>query len=189
MITFRPIEKEDLGILKEWRNSEEVMPYVREYRYLNNTDQEKWYEGYLASRRKADFDQEIFIVQAEGPDIEEDQRSVFIKGREAMIEPIMTNVPIGVGGFTRIEWKNRKAELTFYLGKQDYENVRKAAIEKILEKGFKEFGFHKIYWPVYSHDPNLSAYNNIFDEKIILKEEYWYNGWQDRIYLSKINTS
>lgn len=159
MITCRPIERTDLPMLKRWRNSTDVMPYVREYRFLTDHDQERWYSSYLASRRTSDFDQELLILEWEG---------------EAF----------GVGGFTRIEWKNRKAELSFYSINRDY---IKEALTALIDKAFNEFGFHKIYWPVYSHDPNLETYSDIFHEEAVLCDEYYYNGWQDRIYLSLLN--
>ena len=162
MIKFRPIEKEALQILKKWRNSDNIMSFVREYRYLNDSDQERWFESYLTSRRRTDFDHEILII-------------------------LNNNGMIGVGGFTRIEWKNRKAELTLYFWKRDVVWYWQQVIKSLLDKGFNEFGFHKITWPVYSHDPNLELYKTLFDVEAVLKEEYWYNGWQDRIYLSKLN--
>ena len=155
MITFKPIEKSDLQILKEWRNSDSVRNYVREYRLLNDSDQEAWYNSYLASRRKADFDQEIGILNN-----------------------------VAVGGFTRIEWRNQRAELTFYSIDQTDEEI-KIYITFLLDKGFREFNFHKITWPVYGHDPHLELYKTIFNAEAVLREEYYWNGvFQDRIYLS-----
>ena len=161
MITFRPIEPCDLPLLKQWRNSDQIRNYVREYRLLNDSDQEKWYSSLIASRRTADSDQEILIME-DG-----------------------TGNGIGVAGFTRIEWRNRKGELTFYCIKDE---LRKQALMAIISKGFNEFGFHKIYWPVYSHDPNIFIYQSILDTEAVLRDEYWWDGkWNDRIYLSKLN--
>jgi len=163
MIAFRPIERTDLPLLKKWRNSDEVRPYVREYRLLNDSDQEVWYESYLKSRRKSDFDQEIMIAYS-GESI------------------------IGVCGFTRIEWRNQRAELTYY--RTDNLDViplesESSLLNALLNKGFNEFNFHKITWPVYSHDPHLLVYQNTFKTEAILKEEYYWDGkFQDRIYLS-----
>jgi len=169
MITFRPIDKEDLLTLKLWRNSDSVRPYVREYRYLNLSDQESWYESYLQSRRKSDFDQEIGFLMRQSD-----------------------HLHIGVGGFTRIEWRNRRAELTYYTNPDIVWNSTssiKAAIEFLINKGFYEFGFHKITWPVYAHDPHLDLYKSIFDVEAILKDEYFWDGkFQDRIYLSKLSS-
>lgn len=177
MIVFRPIEKFDSDLLIAWRNSSFVMPYVREYRYLNDSDQEKWYQDYLTSRRKSDFDQELLVIEHHL----EKKSSYPSSDRGHQTE-------IGVGGFTRIEWKNRKAEISFYIGLKEFEFLIEPALKLLIEKGFKEFGFHKIYWPVYSHDPHLPIYKKIFDVEAVLKEEHWFEGWKDRVYLSKLNS-
>lgn len=161
MITFRVIEESDLEKLKEWRNDPKLQPYMREYRLLNEFDQNNWYTNYLKQRRTSDWDSELFVMEL--------KLGKLTKG-------------IGVGGFTRIEWKNRKAELSFYIID---DKLIELALFEIVSKGFNEFGFHKIYWPVYGHDPRLETYKKVFVREAILKEEYFYGGkFQDRIYLS-----
>ena len=163
MIIFKPIEKYHLVLLKEWRNSDSVRPYVREYRLLNDSDQDAWYQYYLQSRLRSDWNQEIYMIHED-------------------------TIPIGVGGFTRIEWRNRRSELTFYLGNPKFEEYIEDCLINLVEKGFREFNFHKITWPVYGHDPRLELYKGILDVEAILKEEYFWDGkFQDRIYLSKLN--
>lgn len=156
MIGLKPIEREDLEIIRILRNHEEIFPYVREYRLLSHDDQVEWYESYRKQRRRADWDTELMTIV-------EDHRIV------------------GVGGFTRIEWRNRRAEFSFFTLSR---NVREPILE-LLRKGFHEFGFHKITWPVYSHDPRLPIYQQIFKVEAVLEEEYFWSGkFQDRIYLS-----
>ena len=88
---------------------------------------------------------------------------------------------VGVGGFVRIEWRNRRAEFSFY----SIGGSKKEHILELLRKGFYDFNFNKINWPVYGHDPNISTYRDIFREEAILKEEYFWDGkYQDRHYLS-----
>lgn len=180
MISFRQVEKSDLPLLKYWRNSDIVRPFVREYRLLADSDQESWYQAYLVSRRKSDWDQEIMIIESDGKYLDAANCTLLDLPDKHSIK-----IPIGVGGFTRIEWRNRKAELTFY---NFYQQYIKESIIALLVKGFDEFNFHKITWPVYSHDPNLSLYQTIFNTEAILKYEYWWDGkFQDRIYLSKFS--
>ncbi len=94
---------------------------------------------------------------------------------------------IGVGGFVRIEWRNRRAEFSFYIGddKYRYPTYINEAINKLLSRGFYDYGFNKITWPIYSHDPSLDVYKETFKTEAVLKKEYFWNGkFQDRIYLS-----
>ena len=41
-ISFRPIEREDLAMLRDWRNDPEIRLRTREKFPLNLLDQEKW---------------------------------------------------------------------------------------------------------------------------------------------------
>src|SRR3990167_9374477 len=118
MITFRAIERGDLTNLKNARNDRFVLPFVREYRHLNDSDQEAWYNSYLASRHKADFDQDINII-------EEDNNGKIL----------------AVGGYTRIEWRNRRAEVTFY-NVSAHDIIIKDCLLEIVRTGFNHFNFH-----------------------------------------------
>src|SRR3990167_7440813 len=96
---------------------------------------------------------------------------------------------IGVGGFVRTQWRNRRAELSFFIGEDTYrtKEIIKDSLEALLDLGFNTYGFHKITWPVYGHDPNLPIYKQIMREEAVLKEEYFWNGkFYDRHYLSMI---
>ena len=163
MIAFRSIDEKDLPLLKSWRNSQEVYQYTREYRLLTDDDQLRWYKTYLSQRRHSEFDTELYILV-------DDKRD------------------IGAGGFTRVEWRNRKAELSFYLS-QDCQGERriKECLHALIKLGFETFNLHKICWPVYEHDPKLPIYKQVFAGEAVLKEEYFWAGkYQDRLYLSVI---
>ena len=43
-IRIRPIEKNDLGLIQKWRNTDSVQPFLREYREMSHTHIEAWYE-------------------------------------------------------------------------------------------------------------------------------------------------
>ena len=44
-VSLRALEKEDLEILKEWRNSKHVRKSTREYKLLNMINQKNWFES------------------------------------------------------------------------------------------------------------------------------------------------
>lgn len=169
MIEFRAVEEADLSTLQTWRNSEDVSPYVREYRYLSMFDQKIWFENYQKQRRRSDWDSELMMI-------------LYRDDKHENVYP-----RIGCGGFVRMEWRNRKSEFSFYLGNKDFKNedIIWESISNLLGIGFNVFNLNKVYWPVYGHDPNLKTYKEIFKEEAILKEEYfWMGKFQDRHYLS-----
>lgn len=177
MITLRAIEESDLGDIDRWRNSKSVFPYVREYRLLSAKDQEDWFKSYRESRRDSDWGQELMILNHSGFG------------------------DIGVGGFVRIEWRNRKAELSMYLRgtevivpekgmvPSDYDPrtdaIYKEALFELFRYGFDILGFNKITWPLYGHDPKLGLISMLMVEEAVLHDEYFWDGlFHNRHYFS-----
>lgn len=161
-IVLRAIEKEDLALLQRWRNSEEVMPYCRQYRPLSVANMQAWYR-LLNSDKQYNLINDLFMIIVDG-------------------------VAIGVGGFVRIDWRNRKAELSFYVGENPsmYKNNLSEILVSFMDYGSKTLGLHKIYWPVYSFNPYLKIYEKLFKKEAVLKKEYYWNGkFHDRIIFTK----
>ena len=159
-ITLRAIEKDDLDVIQIWRNSPNVLPYCRQYRPLSMEDMEAWYEK-LHKDKDYNLTNDLFVIEN--------------KGRQ-----------IGVGGFVRIDWRNRKAELSFYVGEgtDRTEEVITESILAIVGYGFKTLGLHKVYFPVYAANPYLSIYEKVLTREYIAKEEYYWEGkFHDRIIL------
>lgn len=86
MIRLRPLEKEDLPQLRDWRNEPEIFERVREYRFLNMQNQESWF---------------AFL---------RDDRSTIMFGIEE------GGKLIGACGLTHIDWVCRRAEISLYIG-------------------------------------------------------------------------
>ena len=156
-IKLRAIEKEDLIVLHLWRNSKNVMPYCRQYRPLSKQDMEIWYQK-LTEDKDYNLTNDLFIIN-NGADV------------------------IGVGGLVRIDWRNRKAELSFYVEKFDKKVVTEAILH-LLEYAHKTLGIRKVYWPVYSFNPHLPVYEETMQREYVAKEEYYWEGkWHDRVIL------
>ena len=163
VIKLKPIEKKDLDKIQVWRNSNNVMPYCRQYRPLSKQDMSNWHDR-LTNDKDYNLTNDLFIIEY-NEEITKD---------------------IGVGGFVRIDWRNRKAELSFYVGESAYCNevVFNLAIPALLEYGFKTLGLHKIYFPIYSFNPYLPIYKKILKEEYTAKEEYFWEGkYHDRVIL------
>lgn len=160
MIKLKPIEEKDLNKIQSWRNSDEVMPNCRQYRPLTEQNMRDWYKS-LNNENDYNLTNDMFLIEYRGEDI-------------------------GVGGFVRIDWRNRKAELSFYVGKSTFatEKIIGMAISALLEYASQTLGMHKISFPVYSFNPYLEIYKKILEEEYTAKSEYYWDGkWQDRIVL------
>ena len=161
-ITLEPIEQGHLKLLQTWRNSETVLPYCRQYRKLSHRDMEEWYDK-LHKDKDYNLANDLFLIHHKCRGV------------------------IGVGGFVRIDWRNRKAELSFYVAETtiaDYEEVVTSALSVLMGYAFKTLGMHKIYWPVYSFNSNLPIYEKVLQREYVAKKEYFWEGqFHDRIIL------
>jgi len=159
-ITLNPIEEADLAFIQDWRNSKNVLPNCRQYRPLSWIEMEKWYAR-LHNDSDFNLSNDLFIVGVD-------------------------NIPFGVGGFVRIDWRNRKAELSFYVGEEKFTVYISKALQSLMDYAFKTLNMHKIYFPVYSFNPYLEIYERCLEREYIAKSEYFWNGkWHDRVILVK----
>ena len=86
-VKFRAIERDDLPRLRDWRNSPAIRRRTREFRLLSLVDQERWFESLHNDRHTIMFD--------------------VLDEKDTLI---------GVAGLTYIDWKNRRAEVSIYVG-------------------------------------------------------------------------
>lgn len=157
---LREINECNLGRIRNWRNSDTVMPYCRQYRPLTERDMLVWY-----NRLREDHDYNL-------------TNDFFLMEKEHTL--------IGVCGMTRIDWRNSKAELSFYIGEPAWNttDVVHEGIRAILRYAFDTLAIHKVYFPVYQHNPNLEMYKAIMRHEYTAKNEYYWDGkLQDRIVL------
>ena len=163
-IVFRAIEKEDLKLIHKWRNSDNVMPNCRQYRPLSMQDMEGWYSS-LKQDNDYNLTNDMFVIEKD-------------------------NKPIGVCGLVRIDWRNRKGEISFYIA--DISDCNKENISNslllLVDYAFKTLNIHKVVFPVYSFNHLLPIYAEILDEEYRAEEEYYWDGkYWDRIILSAYN--
>lgn len=159
-VNLQPIERKNLDLIQTWRNSPTVMPFCRQYRPLTMSDMERWYDN-LHKDQDYNLTNDFFIIEY---------------GYEY----------VGVCGLTRICWRNRKAEVSFYVGDNavDTEAVIDGAMPLLMAYAIKTLGLNKIYFPCYSSNPNIKFYEkHLRYEYTARKEYYWEGQWLDRIVL------
>jgi len=128
-VGLRAVEREDLVLLRDWRNIQEFRRNFREVRELNMANQEKWFERSCVSNPN-DF---MFII-----------------------ERLRDNKPIGAGGLLYINWIIRSADFSFYIGENnayiDNEGNAEEAASLLINYGFKNLNLHKIWMELYEFD-------------------------------------
>lgn len=138
---LRAVEKDDLALLRDWRNIPEFRRNFREVRELSLSHQEKWYERSCVANPN-DF---MFIIVN-----------------------LNTNEPIGAGGLLYINWIIRSADFSFYIGKDnsyiDDDGYAKDAAKLLIDYGFKTLNLHKIWMELYEFDTKkINFFTNEFN--------------------------
>ena len=152
---LRAVEKSDLEQLRDWRNLENFRKNFREVRELNMLNQEKWVEKLNSSPN--DF---MFVIV-----------------------DLNTNEVIGACGLLYINWINRSADFSFYIGKEqlyiDNMGYAEESAKLLIDYGFKQLNLHKIWMELYEFD-NMKI--NFFKEKFnfhvdgVLRDNCFENG-------------
>lgn len=168
LVGLRAVEKEDLALLRDWRNIPEFRRNFREVRELNLTNQEKWFERSCVNNLN-DF---MFVIVR-----------------------LSNNKPIGACGLLYINWIIRSADFSFYIGDNqsyiDSEGYAKDAANLLINYGFNNLNLHKIWMELYEFDKlKLDFFQNEFNFQVDgkLRDNCFEDGkYWDSYIISKIN--
>jgi RimJ/RimL family protein N-acetyltransferase len=160
-IGLRAIERADLPILLAWRNRPDFRRNFRELRELSETQQERWYE----ERVLADPATHMF----------------------AIVERASGRL-LGACGLCYIDWVNRSADFSIYIGHNDAyidDFYAPDAAHALLRYAFEELGLHRVWCEIYSFDcakqallPRLG-----FTLDGCHRETHWAEGaWHDSLF-------
>lgn len=157
IVGLRKIEKADLDLLKEWRNRDQFRKHFREYRELNSDDQLKWYERFVMN----DPGTLMFAVV--------DRKS---------------GEMVGACGLCYINWVQRNADLSLYIGKDDIyidtgeDGFAWDAMTVLFRYAFEELNLHKIWTEIYVIDERKKKLFDSFgmNQDAVLRDNYFYQG-------------
>lgn len=139
---LRALEKEDLPLLRDWRNTQSFRRNFREVRELNLFNQENWFTRTYSSANDFMF----------------------------MIEDIRTREAIGAAGLLYTNWIIRAADFSFYIGKDnryiDDAGFAFDAAKSLITYGFNNLNLNKIWMELYEYD---TAKIDFFTEKFNFK--------------------
>lgn len=128
-VGLRAVEKEDLILLRDWRNNPDFRRNFREVRELNMADQENWFNKSCVNNPN-DF---MFII-----------------------ERLSDSTPIGAAGLLYINWIIRSADFSFYIGEDgayiDDKGYAEDAANLLINYGFNNLNLHKVWMELYEFD-------------------------------------
>lgn len=168
LVGLRALEKDDLSLLRDWRNITSFRRNFREYRELNMTNQLNWFERVNASSN--DF---MFIIVR-----------------------LEDNEPLGACGLLYTNWIIRSADFSFYIGFEeayiDEVGYAKEAASLLINYGFRNLNLNKIWMELYEFDETkLNFFKNEFGFKVDgqLRENCFEDGkYWDSFIISLIAT-
>jgi RimJ/RimL family protein N-acetyltransferase len=167
LTALRAIEVSDLPMLLAWRNTPEMRQFFREHRELNLAQQLKWFDSTVNS----DPNTKMF----------------------AILE-LNTGKLLGACGLCYIDWINRSADFSIYIGHDClYIDTRFApdAANVLRAYAFKQLGLHRLWAEVYSFD--TKKIDLLTDINFVLegchRQTYWHDGsWHDSLWFSHLST-
>ena len=166
-VGLRSLEKDDLPQLMQWRNNPEMRKFFRETDEINSFNQEKWFESVVA---KNSIHKMFAIVKSD------------------------TNELMGACGLCYIDWVNRSADFSIYLGYDNLYIDEKFAVEAaelMRDYGFNVLNIHPSWAEIYSiDDPKKHFFDTLsFNLDGTLRETYWHEGkWHDSLFYSLLST-
>jgi len=161
LTSLRAIERGDLPQLLKWRNQPHFRRLFREHRELNMAQQERWFEQTVLTDPRV----RMFAI------IENER-----------------NLLSGACGLCYIDWVNRSADFSIYLGLDDlYIDDRYApdAAKLMLTYGFNELGLHRMWAEVYDFDLKKRRFFEglNFTVEGRHRETTWTEGgWRDSLF-------
>ena len=143
LVGLRAVEKDDLKLLRDWRNLTSFRKNFREVRELSLNDQESWFDSL--------------------------QRTKHINFMFTIID-LKTNQPIGAAGLLYINWVIRSADFSFYLGEDEIyigeDGRAEEATQILVDYGFNNLNLHKIWMELYEFDiQKIEFFTNKFNFK------------------------
>jgi RimJ/RimL family protein N-acetyltransferase len=137
-----------------WRNDPKVYKWCRQYRPISIAEHERWL-------RKIQQDSTICMFGLET----EDTIDTF-------------NNAVGVAGFTSIDMHNRSAEFTLYIDpKLQGNGLGAKALLALVDHGFKEWGFNRIWGEVFKDNPAMKMFEYVgFRKEGKWRQAYYRDG-------------
>ena len=153
-LMLRPLNLDDLEQIYKWRNDPEIMARTRQWRMLEWNEHLRWFNN-------LDHDRDIM-------------RAITVKALS-----LESNM-VGVCGLTHIDWVNRSAEVSIYIGDENFrrKGVAKEAIRQLKVMAFDQMNLHRLWAEIYSfNSPGLGLFKSCgFGYEDILLDTVYRNG-------------
>jgi len=146
------VNKSSIEQLRQWRNDPDLRKYFREHREISQDMQESWFKDRVSNNDKQ-VDFEIHFSSS--------------------------GALIGHCGLYYINWINRTAELTIYIGDSTYKGkgLGSDALRLLMDYAFKTINLNRVWCEVFSNNAAVDVYRKIgFKDEGILRQHHYEDG-------------
>ena len=152
-IILKPISKCDLPQLLLWRNDGRLFKWFRQYEPISEDHHLRWFENL-----KDDNTLKMFSIFND------------------------ENVLVGACGLTSIDYVNRRAEFSLYIGFDHASHgYGIAALKRLLTIAFSVYNLHQVWGEVFAGNPALDLFLKLGFKSGGLRRDFYY---RDGIYIN-----
>lgn len=159
---LRPIQESNLKDLYRWRNSPHIMARTRQWRQLTWKEHQNWFNNLDPNKNL------MFGISH----LNKMDQYLYI---------------VGACGLTHIDWINRSAEVSIYIGnkKNERKGYGSKALTELKRIAFDSMNLHRIFAEIYSFNEQSMKFfeKNEFRLQGTVSETVWRFGcWYDSHY-------
>lgn len=171
---LNPVEFSDLESLKNWRNNEEIMSRTREWKMLSSKNQENWFNSLYNSRYPENI---MYTIDICNSLCDTDTDDIFANYAKT----------IGCCGLCYIDYINRSAEVSIYIGNKSDQKKGFAtqALNKLMDIAQNNMNLRRVFAEIYDfNEPSIRLFSNLgFEKEATLKRTVFKNGkWCDSYF-------
>lgn len=158
-IELRPLDDRDLFTLHRWRNDPKNRRFFREYRPITLKQHTTWFE-----RLQDDRSTQMFAI-----------------GNGTTL--------VGVCGLTGIDWINRSAEISLYIGQGYIDEVNAPIALRLLEQYADDaLGLHRLWAEIWGFDATKQALLTKagYTLEVTRRQAHWDKGWYNALIYAKL---
>ena len=154
-LKLRRVKKEDLKLIRDWRNSQMIRNFNSQFVLLNLNNQNTWFNEIT----KLNSERIMFIIE------------------------LKNGTPIGICGLIHLDQFNKNAEVAIIIGKPQFhgKGYGTLALKLLIDYGFKKLNLHRIYADIYEYNLNSIKlfsklnfkYESIFHDQLWRKGKWW----------------
>ncbi len=155
-INLRPVTRNDLEVIKNWRNQNGIWEFNTQYIFLNMTNQRNWFKQItsIESNRK------MFIIMYK------------------------QKIPLGVCGLINIDKENNSAEVAIIIGNKQFhgKGLGSESLYQLVKYGFSKLKLHKIKAEIFEFNTiSFELFEKLnFKHEAIKHQSLWRNSkWWD----------